>query len=551
MAKTSEEPKKIVASESSGGLNRRDLMKFGIYTGAAVASNGIGVASAAQQNQSPYAASAKQFVPMSRWKGVTGRTATAGYVNDSGRAYGNGPMDETSRRIVEWVSGASESLLTDEVVHDMGWMLVDTIGCAIAGFESNSIRIGAKVARIYPAGPLKSTVWGYDISTPPDLAGFVNGSMVRHNDFNDNGAHASDIVPGILAVAEALHSTGRQALLAMIISWEVYGALQLAAPNYPKNGIDNLYVGPACAMAVGKLMGLSNDQLANALSLSLVPHLPMRIDHAYGPNSMSKGNHDAEMVRCAIFGAICAREGMTGPAQPFEGMGGLWDVVTGPFDLKIPSHAGGNPMHKLDDSDHRLVVQALEYKRFPGNGGAPIMSLMPDFQNFAKPEDIESVLIEVNSFGDGSDPGKFDPRNEETADHSTPYYIAWALVHGDLFLDAYTKESLMNPEVRALMKKITIHEDPTLHGFKLTVRRKDGQEMTRTASEGGQDVGGRPTPIDTEELKKKFDRICAYKGITTEHRERIRKTWYDLGAIKDTAEAIHTTLVHFGAFKPL
>src|SRR5260370_8558650 len=36
----------------------------------------------------------------------------AGWVNNSGRASGNGPMDESSRRIVEWVHGFSESDLT-------------------------------------------------------------------------------------------------------------------------------------------------------------------------------------------------------------------------------------------------------------------------------------------------------------------------------------------------------------------------------------------------------------------------------------------------------
>src|ERR1700732_2896899 len=71
----------------------------------------------------------------------------------------------------------------------------------------------------------------------------------------------------------------------------------------------------------GKLMGLNQDQLANALSLALVPHMPMYVCHI-GTQSMWKGPHSSEQVRNGVWAAMLARAGMTGPCVPFAGRGG-------------------------------------------------------------------------------------------------------------------------------------------------------------------------------------------------------------------------------------
>ncbi len=38
-------------------------------------------------------------------------------------------------------------------------------------------------------------------------------------------------------------------------------------------------------------------------------------------------------VRNAVFATLLAADGMTGPEAPFEGRHGLWEQVTGPFEL--------------------------------------------------------------------------------------------------------------------------------------------------------------------------------------------------------------------------
>ena len=110
-------------------------------------------------------------------------------------------------------------------------------------------------------------------------------------------------------------------------------------------------------MAMGKLLKMNKDQLANALSLSMVPHIPLKVTHV-GALSMWKGCHSAESVRCAVFDTLLAREGMTGPSQPFEARQGLFEHMGRPSrPIRLPISADG-----------KMEIERAGYKRFPSEG---------------------------------------------------------------------------------------------------------------------------------------------------------------------------------------
>jgi 2-methylcitrate dehydratase len=233
-------------------------------------------------------------------------------------------------------------------------------------------------------GNLKSTVLGYGVVTTPELAAYANTSMVRHTDFND---HASDMMPGVLAIGEALHASGTQVMIGIILAYQINQALSTAAGDYQRRGWDQgLGVGAATALACGKLLDLNEDQLANALSLAIVPSVPLRVTRT-GALSMSKGCATAAAVRSSVFSALIAREGMTGPAQPFEGRDGLWQLVTGPFkELVLPPRQPGATL--------------ANSKRFPTEGYT--QALVPSFAEvraWTSVEDIASIQIEMSHTG--------------------------------------------------------------------------------------------------------------------------------------------------------
>jgi 2-methylcitrate dehydratase len=515
-------------------LGRRDLMKLG----AGVVLTTLNAPNALAQNQEQGRGRGRGSQPAERPEGFNLATRV-GYKNEANRVSGNGPMDHTSRQLASYVNSFSESQLTEPVVVGLNKLMLDCTVALIGSFGSEVGQITARLARLYPAGDLKSTVAGYGITTVPEAAAFANSFMVRNADYNDgdgeNGGHVSVIIPGILAIGEAVHATGPQVLAAVAVGYEVLSSFAHFARG-GGGGWDAPYEGLATALACGKLLGLNEDRLANACSLALVPHMPLNVSHV-GALSHWKSGHSPIGVRNGVFAALMAREGMTGPAQPFEERGGLMDVVTGPFELRLPV------------VDGKMNVETFRVKRFPAEGGtqAILHQALPPIKEWTKAEDIESIRVEITSLGEIADPPKWDPRNRETADHSLPYLIAVALTDGEVYLDAFKPERYLHDEkLRQLMARTTIQANPTLVGTqgksRITVRKKTGETMTKVVE--------KEVPVTYDEVLKKFDRVCAYQSVPNDQRDRARATWTNLRGVKDIAEPMRA-FAKFGPALPL
>jgi 2-methylcitrate dehydratase len=464
-----------------------------------------------------------------------------GWVNNSGRAFGNGPMDECSRRIVEWVNSYQLNP-TDSFLEAFNYLMLDTVGSIYTGFESEPARINARLAQTM-RGDLKCTVVGYGITTTPEMAAFTNAAMIRHTDFAA-GAHMNEMFGGVLAMGEALHASGPKVMEAMTIAYEVItGIGNTGKGNYDPGGFDAPYHSVGVAMACGKLMGLNEDKLANAVALAMVPHMPMYVTHI-GTQSMWKGTHSAEQVRNGVWASMLANGGMTGPCQPFEGRWGLIAHI-GPFtrDLRFPA-----------SDDGRMAIETVHgngrgFKRFPLVGGAEIFCehIAPELVAWTGPDEIASIKMEFNFplWQEDADPPKWDPRNEETADHSLPYIVCRMIIDKEIYLDSFTKEKYMDPKVRDLMNKVTIHphNNPAFgNGTRITVRKNSAEERVFT---------GQPaTPMSHDELIAKYNRICDLKQISRDQANRAREQWMNLKDCKDIANAMQM-IAKFGQPKPL
>jgi 2-methylcitrate dehydratase len=451
-----------------------------------------------------------------------------GWKNTSGRAWGNGPMDECSRRFVEWVDKFSEKDLTDATIDAANYGILDSMAALVGGFEEEPSRINARLAQTMPGN---STMLGYGIKTTYEMAAFGNGCMFRHTDFNP-GAHYSEMWGGVLAVAEPMKATGLQMLTAMAITYEVVTAMgNTGEGNYDPGGFDSPYHAMAVALACGKLMGLNKDQLGNALSLALVPHMPLYVCHI-GIQSMWKGCHSSEQVRNGVWAAMLAQAGMTGPPEPFESRDGLIQHI-GPFarDLVLPARSDGRLALET------LFSTGLGYKRFASEGTTQVLhgSIIPPLHEWAKPEEIASIDMENTyySWQEISDPPKWDPQNRETADHSMPYNIARGIVDGHIYLDSFGKAKRDDPRVRELMDKITIwpNMDPTAQ-VSLTVTKKSGEVRKF--------VGERAKPMSHDDVIAKWNKACDLKEVNKEQRDRARELWTNLAKCKDINEPIQT-----------
>jgi 2-methylcitrate dehydratase len=461
----------------------------------------------------------------------------AGYVYDADRQ-GNGPMDETSRTIVRYVRGFSEKNLTDADIAVLNKIMLDAMAALVTGFEEPHVRRTMRLGLQVLPGTLKCTVLGYGIPTSPEMAAFLNSVLIRATDFNDlgPGSHVSDMIPAALSIGEALHKSGLEVLNAVALAYELRAA--------PGTGGET-----GCgAMVAGKLMGLNEDELANALTMAITPHVTL--NKGEGAMSMWKGLRSAEPLKCGVWGALMAREGITGPPQPFEGEGALW-ALRGRTEARLPAY-----------SDGRLAIHRMGFKRYPSEGSSQAtLDIVPEMRAWTTVDEIESIHHTLGAWGEIASPPMWDPWNRETADHSMPYILARALMDGEIYLDSFTEAKYRDPRCLELMRKITMSYG---HGFRgnapaqTTIRKKSGEERTWNTQGGRREappgeILSTPTPdhrLTMDEVVAKFNRACDYKGVAPEQRDRARAVWTNLRDVRDFAEAMQS-LAKFGNPRPL
>ena len=85
-------------------------------------------------------------------------------------------------------------------------------------------------------------------------------------------------------------------------------------------------------------------------------------------------------------------------------------------------------------------------------------------ENDLHPEAVEKIQIRslARAADILSDPSKYDPRTKETADHSLPYVIAAALVDRQVTPTQFEMKKIMDPTIRAQLKKVEVVADPEI-----------------------------------------------------------------------------------------
>jgi 2-methylcitrate dehydratase len=528
--------------KSDSTVGRRDLMKIGaaaVVASAISASDASAASAAPAQNQRPSGAPAA--VGSMRNPGEIAPFTGAGYKNPSKRLAGNGPMDETTARIVKWVHDYDVSKASPATIRAFNRTMLDSMSSVVAGFEEEPSRIAARVARLSLPGEMKCTVLGYGISTTPELATFANGCLVREVDFNDmsdEGGHVSTLIPVAMAIGEALHCTGTQVMESIIAGYEVAAI--------PAGGEPVI-----AAMVAGKLMKLDEDRLANALTIALTPHVAL--NKGVGVLSMWKGTRSAESAKCGVWAAMLAKEGMTGPPQPFEGRGGFWSYQS--------AGGQGNGMGReftIPAKSSGMAIERNWFKRRPAEASSQgLLVIMPQIREWVKPDEVASIHWDTSysNWEEICDNPKWDPTNRETADHSLPYIVARALMDGDVYLDSYLDRSKVDdPAVRALMAKITMGG---VNGWvgngpgRLTVVKKSGETKYFDTYNGVRVLSLEDhAPFTDDEMMNKWTRVCAFKKVDNAQRDSAYKVWTNVSAVKDFGDAMKS-MAKFGQPRPL
>jgi 2-methylcitrate dehydratase len=365
-------------------------------------------------------------------------------------------MDGLTRQIAEFAAQARYGDLPEEVIQTARVRIVDAIGCALGGRGGPTLAAAEQLITPVAAGGAALTGWQLgraEADLPLDLAAFLNTSMIRYLDFNDwfPGGHPSDTVGGLIALAGARGATGRGLITATVVSYEVFAWLTVAT-DFRKRGFDQGFaMGIATAAAIGNLLGLDAPAIGAAVGILAASGVPLRASRS-GQLSMWKGCATAYAVRNAAFTTQLAAAGMTGPPAAFEGRNGLWDLVTGEFTLEPFGSAA---------ADYQITRTSLKY--WPV--GSHLQGAVWAGLRLRELTDVAAIKsLAVGTYWEawrdtGSEPDKWDPMTRETADHSIPYALAWALEHGRIDQRAFEPGAYRDPAMLQSMGRISVAVD--------------------------------------------------------------------------------------------
>lgn len=438
-----------------------------------------------------------------------------------------------AERLADYAAQLTFRTLPEAVVHEVKRRLLDSLACAFGAWSAPPCRITRTLAA---SVPLKqgATIWGTFSRTTPELAAFANGALVRYLDYNDTylskePAHPSDNIPACLAVAECLHASGPRFIEAVVLAYEIQCRLCDAAALRPRGWDHVTYGAFSTVLSTAKLMRLSRAKTIHAINLAGITSGALR-QTRIGEVSFWKACAFANAARNGIFAALAAREGMTGPQAMFEGEKGFMQVISGP--LALPA-LGGEPGVPFRIGDTYIKAYPVEYHAQSAVEAAiDIRRQILAARGRFDPEVVQSIV--VGSFDVaieiiGRDPEKWHPQTRETADHSLPFCVATALVHGTVTPRSFSPARLKNQSLHDLMQKVRVVEVkefsdryPQIMPARVQVIMNDGAVFDAQVDV----ASGHPRrPMTDDAVEAKFHALTKDRMNRTEAARMLRTIW--------------------------
>jgi 2-methylcitrate dehydratase len=418
--------------------------------------------------------------------------------------------------------------------------VLDALGCALGAVDCETSRVGKAVAAPAAGGNLGGRILGSRQVVAADDAAFINSCMIRDLDFNDTypGGHPSDALGALFALAPQAGASGERLVTAAVIAYEIFIRLQMKAQLREKGWDQGFGISVGAAAGMANLLGLDYEATKHAIAITAVGNMPMRATRA-GQLSMWKGAATAYSVRAAVFGVRLAAAGMTGPEAPFTGRHGLFDLISGPFEL---------PKFGKEAADFFIPRAKIKYWPVVYNMQALVWAAL-ELRRQVKPSELAGIDVQTYWSAwheSGSEPAKWNPTTRETADHSLPYILAWVLKHGMIDHHAFVPESYLDQSLRPLMNIVTVGIDeqyekefPRVVSMRVTAKDKSGRSYEVKVVNP---LGHEDNPVSAKDLAEKFTRL-AEPRIGRQRAAAALREWERIEKAPSVASALDAVVV--------
>jgi|UniRef100_UPI00404822E6 2-methylcitrate dehydratase PrpD len=439
----------------------------------------------------------------------------------------NNQHSTLSTQLSKHLCGFKFDHLPPETIKSVKRLLLDYVGVAVAGSQTESGRIAREFAASI-GGHEQATVIGGKGKTPAMQAAFANAISSHSVELDDIDVLAlfhfsPPVYSAAIATAQQQSASGEALLTALAAGCETMERVSKAANNSLRNR--GYHTTPTtgvfgATVAAGLLYGLSVEQMISALGLAGASASGLM--EMYGP-SMQKRFNPGPTARNGITAAAMAALGFTGADTIFEGERGFLAAFT---DANQPEeiNKGFGQHYQLD----------IEFKPF--SCARPIHNAIGcalEIRKNHSPDLSKIRAIRMQRHPDWAYYHQSNtPRTYHEAQMSLPYSVAVALVDGQALFPQYNNARLKETELVRLTQMVQIEPDASLPrgvSCKMTMVMKDGSTYT---SQVDYPKGSIQNPMSDEELRAKFD-LLTQPVIGPSKAEQLADGLWSIESCKD------------------
>ena len=442
-------------------------------------------------------------------------------------------------KMSRWASGLQYEDISPDAVYQAKRFLLDSLGCALGGYQQHEVKIALEVLNEV-SGPGLATVIGTGQRIDPLSASLANALMIRCMDYNDiywkqDPSHPSDIFPAAIACCERARSDGKELIVGLVLGHEFEMRFcEAAFPGIRERGWHHAtltaFVSPVVA---GRALHLKWEQIQHAIGISASRHCTLGAVTA-GKLTMMKNTVDPMATQSGVLAALLAEKGYTGPEHVVDGKEGLTHVFKPEWKLDLLTEGLGESWRITKCGMKAFPTEALTH--------APISAVLDLVKsNDLHPDQVEKIQIRslARAADILSDPSKYDPRSKETADHSMPYVIAAALVDRQVTPAQFTMEKIMDPAMRAQLRKVEVVADPEIEKAFPALQRvivhidtRDGRAFNKQLD---YPKGDPRNPLTDQEIEEKFAAL-ADGVLSNSAQKRVREAIWTLERVGSVSE---------------
>ena len=414
--------------------------------------------------------------------------------------------------LADFAAGLCFSDIPNDVVEHAKLCLLDTIGCGLFGSTLPWVRIVRESVESIDTNQ-DAALWASGARASVPHAALVNGTAIHAFELDD--LHPRSIVhPGSVVVSAAMamaaHTgtvSGRDLLTAMVAGYEVtsrvgmsMGAAHLSQGWHPTGTHGTL----GAAAAAGSILGLTAEQMLNAIGTAGSQSSGLMSAQF---SSMVKRLNAGHAAQSGVMAALLAQRGFLGIPDLLENAYGGYLSTFSPTS---------RPELMTQDLGSVWQTAQVGFKPYSTNGSChPVIDALLQMraETGITMDSVEAVVIHCSTATFKHVGWPYSPVSVTSAQMNLPYIVAVVLADGDAFLDQFSPERIVDPELIEFSRRVSVIADPAIdaagdamrHAARVEVSLRDG---TRLHDERTHAKGSAASPLGREDVEAKFFKLA-------------------------------------------